>query len=108
MLAYWNNSSRVDMSLHWGTLSWFQANQCMLFLLNAACLTEKQQIPIFIIFGLSEHTIYGTRREHANHYITDAVPIYLILNEIKTIRLSYRMLCIDVYHEEGDSLWTIM
>ena len=103
MLAYWNNSSRVEMSLHWGTLSWFQANQCMLFLLNAACLTEKQQIPIFIIFGLSEHTIYGTRRDHANHYITDSVPIYLILNEIKTICLSYRMLCIDVYHEEGDS-----
>ena len=28
------------------TLSWFIANQSLLFLLNAACLPEKQQIPI--------------------------------------------------------------
>jgi hypothetical protein len=27
-------------------LFWFQANQYLLFLLNAACLSEKQQIPI--------------------------------------------------------------
>jgi hypothetical protein len=25
---------------------WFQANQSLLFLLNAACLAEKEQIPI--------------------------------------------------------------
>ena len=28
------------------TLSWFRANQLLPFLLNAACLTEKKQIPI--------------------------------------------------------------
>jgi tryptophan-rich sensory protein len=28
------------------TLSWFQANKSLLFLLSAACLVEKQQIPI--------------------------------------------------------------
>ena len=28
------------------TLLWFQANQSLLFLLNAACVAEKQQIPI--------------------------------------------------------------
>ena len=39
-------SSRVNMSLHSGTLFWFRANQFLLFLLNAACLAEKQQIPI--------------------------------------------------------------
>ena len=37
----------VDMSLHLDTLFWFQANSSLLFLfLNAACLAEKQQIPI--------------------------------------------------------------
>ena len=43
MPAHWNNSPRVVMS---ATLSWFRPNQSLLFLLNAACLEEKQQIPI--------------------------------------------------------------
>jgi hypothetical protein len=41
-----NNSPRADMSLHSDTLFWFRANQSLLFLLNDACLAEKQQIPI--------------------------------------------------------------
>ena len=63
------------MSLHSDTLFWFRANQSLLFLLNAACLAEKQQIYNFIVLtrpGL-EPTIYRTRGEHANHYATDAV-----------------------------------
>jgi len=59
VLAHWNNSTRVDMSLHSDTVSWFRANQSLLLLLNAACLAEKQQpdqeeklVPIiFIVFG---------------------------------------------------------
>ena len=31
---------------HSYTLFWFQANQSLLFLFNAACLAEKQQLPI--------------------------------------------------------------
>ena len=46
VLAHWINSLRVDMLFHSGTLSLFRANQSLLFLLNAACLAEKQQIPI--------------------------------------------------------------
>ena len=46
VLGHWNNSPRVDMSLHSDTLSWIRANQSLLFLLNAVCLAEKQQIPI--------------------------------------------------------------
>jgi hypothetical protein len=65
------------MSLHSDTLFWFRANQSLLFLLNAACLAEKQQIYNFIVFVLTrpglEPTIYRTRGEHANHYATDAV-----------------------------------
>ena len=33
--------SMMDMSLHLDTLFWFQANQSLLFLLNASCLAEK-------------------------------------------------------------------
>ena len=46
MLAHWNNSPRIDMSPHLDTLFRFRANQSLLFLPNAACLAEKQQIPI--------------------------------------------------------------
>ena len=60
------------------TLFWFRTNQSLLFLLNAACLAEKQQISInFIVFGLTqqglEPTIYRTQGEYDNHYATDAV-----------------------------------
>jgi hypothetical protein len=44
VLAHWNNNLRIDMSLHSVTLFWFRTNQSLLFLLNAACLAEKQQI----------------------------------------------------------------
>jgi len=46
VLAHRNNSPLLDMSLHPDTLSWFRANQSLLFLRNAACLAENQQIPI--------------------------------------------------------------
>jgi hypothetical protein len=43
------------MSLHSDTLFRFRANQSLLFLLNAACLAEKQQIPILSQFvGLEQ------------------------------------------------------
>ena len=46
LLAHWNNSPWVDMSLHTDTLFLFRANQSLLLLINDACLAEKQQIPI--------------------------------------------------------------
>ena len=46
VLTHWNNSLQVDMLLHSDALFWFRANQSLLLLLNAACLVEKQQIPI--------------------------------------------------------------
>jgi hypothetical protein len=63
------------------TLSWFQANQSLLFLLNAACLAEKQHISI-LVFGLTrlglEPTIYQIQGELANHYTNNAVHRILI------------------------------
>ena len=64
------------MSSYSDTLAGFQANPSLLFHLNAACLTEKQQIPN-LEFGLTrsvlEPTIYHTRGKHSNHYNTNAV-----------------------------------
>jgi hypothetical protein len=67
------------MSLHTDTLFLFRANQFLLFLLNAACLPEKQQISICIVVGMTrpglEPMIYRTRGEHSTHYSTDAIRI---------------------------------
>ena len=46
MLAHWNNSPQVDMSLLSGHNILIPSKQSLLFLLNAACLAEKQHIPI--------------------------------------------------------------
>jgi hypothetical protein len=48
VLAHWNNSSQVNMSLHSDTLFWFRNNRSLLLLLNAARLAEKQQTDITI------------------------------------------------------------
>jgi hypothetical protein len=46
VVKYWNNSPRIDTSLHSDTLSWFRATQSVLFLFDAARLVDRQQIPI--------------------------------------------------------------
>jgi hypothetical protein len=43
--------SRTDMSSHSNTLSWFCANQSLLFPLNAASLKERQQL-LWSFYGL--------------------------------------------------------
>jgi hypothetical protein len=50
----------------------------------AVCLEVKQQVPmLFIVCGWTrrvlEHTIYRTRCEHANRFITDAVKFDIIV-----------------------------
>jgi hypothetical protein len=101
VLAHWNNSPQVYMSPHSYTLSWFQANQSLLFLLNAVCKAEKQQIPILpslvwpdqgsnndlphsiraqtqrstTLDQGSNTMIYHTWGKHANRYTNDAVVI---------------------------------
>ena len=45
-LAHWNNSPRVNMSLHLDTLFWFQTNQ-RLFVLRKAVFTSPFTIGLF-------------------------------------------------------------
>ena len=95
VLAYWNNSPGVYMSLHSDTLFWLQANESLLFLLNVECLAEKQQNSNCIVFCLTrpgfEPTIYHTRGKHVNHYATDAV-IFLLEYFTFTIHLKSLLL----------------
>jgi hypothetical protein len=55
-----------------GHIILIRANQSLLFLLNAACLAEKQQIPILSLrfdpIGARTHDLL-----HVNNYTTDTV-----------------------------------
>ena len=55
VLAHWNRSLCVEMSLNLDTFSRFWANPSLFLLLNAMCLAAKIMIS-------------HTRGEHANHY----------------------------------------
>ena len=71
---YWNNSPRVDMSLHIILIP-----SQPIFALSSYCcvLSGEATNTNFIVFGLTrsglEPMIYRTRGEHANHYTTDVV-----------------------------------
>jgi hypothetical protein len=84
VLAHWNKSLTIDITLHSETLSWFRANHSLLLLLNAACFAEKQHIPNPIVFGLTrpwlESTISHTQSKHASHYTTGAVTLFYVYN----------------------------
>jgi hypothetical protein len=70
VIAHWNNSTQVNMSLNLDTLFRFRA-----YMFSAAYTN-------FIFFGLTwqwiESTIYYTRGEHANQYTTNAVYIQFL------------------------------
>ena len=55
VLAHWNSSLCVEMSLNLDTFSWFWPNPSLFLLLSAMCLAAKTMIS-------------HTRGEHANHY----------------------------------------
>ena len=68
--------SEMDMSLHSDTLFWFQANQSLLLLLNAACIVGKQKYQFYSPWfdpTRARTQDLLTQGEHANHYTTDAV-----------------------------------
>ena len=75
MLAHWNNSAWVDMSLHSYTLPWLRVNQSVLFLLNGVCLEEKQQMLILqsLVWPGGGSNPRFTALEALYHYTTDAV-----------------------------------
>ena len=46
VLAHESNIPQEDMPLYPDTIFWLRADQYLLLLLNAACLADKQQLPI--------------------------------------------------------------
>ena len=56
IVAYWNNSPRVDISLYSDTLSWFQANQSLFFLLNAAWRIRGETTNISLLLSWQERS----------------------------------------------------
>jgi len=52
VLAHWNNSLQIDMLSHSDTLSWFRANQSLLFLAFFCVLSREATNTNFIVFGL--------------------------------------------------------
>ena len=85
MLNHWNNSPWIDTSPKTETWSLFRANQSLLFHLN-----DVNNLIWSLLFhaywwnnkyhfyrSVIEPTIYRIRDEHANHYTTDAVDLFL-------------------------------
>ena len=106
VLAHWNDSLRVDMSLHSDTLSCFRANQSLLLLLSAGCLAEMYQFySLWFEPTGSKTTINHTRGQHANHYITDVVPTN---NTCTTILPALFQYCYKYCYSDSRNLWAIM
>jgi hypothetical protein len=61
------------MPIHSDILSWFQANQSLLFLSSCTVFILEATNSNFIIFGLTrqEQKICRTGDEHAHNYMTD-------------------------------------
>ena len=64
VITHWNNSSRIDISYISNILSWFRANQSLLFLLNAACLVARDTnfSLWFDLIGTRTHDLSHSRR----------------------------------------------
>ena len=91
MLVHWNNIPHLDMSAHSDTLSFFRAYQSLLFLLNATCLAEKQQIPIlqFLVWSDRDSNLRSTTLEASMLTITHQLLSPLML----WVRISIRARC---------------
>ena len=95
VLVHWNKSLWIDMLSHSDTLSWFRANRSLLFLLNAACLAQKQQIK-YQLYGLWFNS-HSRRWESRISYLNDSTCQKLLklwilwtLNNLNILLASHR------------------
>ena len=75
VLAHWNNSPLVDMSFYWDTLTWLQANQSLLLLLNTVyfIIASSRKYQFESLVWPIELTICPTQDDHATHNNTDCI-----------------------------------
>ena len=85
--------------------SWFRANQSLLFLLNVACLAEKQNKYQFYSLCLMwlklDLTIYCTRGEKDIQYTKDA---FFLMKENYAYHKYYNM---EVAHSNVSKVWVL-
>ena len=78
VLAHWNNSPRVDMSVNSGHIILIPSQPVFAFSPECCVLSREATNTNFIVFRLTRPvlklTIYRTRGKHPNHYTTGAVP----------------------------------
>jgi hypothetical protein len=90
VLTHWNNSSRVDMSLHLGALSEFRVDQSLFSLLNAACLAEKWQISILESLIYSDRLLKSRFTAHEASMLTITPPmLFLTIYKFHVIDILY-------------------
>ena len=89
MLAHWNKSLWIYMSSYSDTLSWFRANQYLLFLLNTACLAEKRQIPILYFLVWPDPCSNPRSTALEKNTLTITIPMWFVEKEAKSISLSH-------------------
>jgi hypothetical protein len=79
VLAHWNNSLRVDMSIHSRHIIPILSQPVFALTPECCVLSGEATNTNSIVFGLTrpglEHTIYCTRGKHANHYTTDDIEL---------------------------------
>ena len=85
------------MSPHSDTLSGFRADQSLLFLLNAACLVEKQQIPIGYSLNLTDRGSnllpVSTALEPSSITITSTIGLILRRNMSESLNTNCKLDC---------------
>ena len=89
------------MSPHSDTLFCSLANQSLLFLLNVACLSKKQQIQFFLVFGFTQSGL-GTR--DLRHFTFYIYPIFSDYEMVVTVQGARPKNILDLIHETISAL----
>ena len=99
VLAHWDNSPWVDMSLHSDILFRFRANKSLILFLNAAYWAEKQQIQILQSLVSPDHSLnpqYTLLSVLKVNVLTIALPIWCLFTTGVCVVCSL-VLCDEVY-----------
>jgi hypothetical protein len=97
VLAHWNNSLWIDISPHSVTLSWFRANQSLIFLLNNVCMSEESSVQWFQMRYVCSFCWYCKCRIVYHHYLD-----FLFIIIVNLIIIIFFSLFLDVNEYRGD------
>ena len=75
VLAHWNNSPQIDMSIHPNPLFWFWANQSLFPLLSATYLAENQYVLI------SQSLVWSDRDWNPRSFALEAYALPVLIRQ---------------------------